>query len=175
MTLRVQELHMLLCYNCLMERKGMPREAIGIFSVLLILVVILGGYLFFNKNSETEKSSVTDIAVARPNLVVHGTNLDQVEIWVVPTGTNILPDDYHQIGSAKLAETEDNVQTWNFVIPEEPVLATSIFAKGYAKGKLIGHVALPSVGATAIYESLWGSTTDGTPLTPEEVGSSTEE
>lgn len=103
--------------------------------------------------------TISAVFIERPYLVAKGTNLAKVEFWAVPTGTNITPDAYQKLGEARWAETTGATQRWQLPIPQNPLLVTEIFAKGLNEtGTVVASSSLPLIGASAIYEALWGTT-----------------
>ena len=103
--------------------------------------------------------AITAITIKQPNIVVTAANLKRVELWEVPTGTNVTENDYQKVDTMNLAKTDpDGVQTWTLLIPSAPILATQIFAKGFdSDGNEVGRVVLPATGASELYDELWGS------------------
>ena len=85
---------------------------------------------------------VRSIDIQRPNIVIRGAYLDKVEVWAVPTGTGITPDEFVLLGNATRRGSAGGKETWLFPIPVCPtdtrLLATEIFVKGFdAKGALV--------------------------------------
>ena len=103
-------------------------------------------------------AAINDIVIQKPNLVVHGRNLARVEVWAIPTGTNVTADSYQKLGDATLAETSRaGMQEWTLPIPERPLLITELFAQGFdASNASVGRVSAPQTGASALYDALWG-------------------
>jgi len=101
--------------------------------------------------------------VERPNIVIRGANLYTVEVWAIPTGTEITPDTYVLLGNAKRSNAAGPNETWVFRIPpcnpmDTRLLATEILAKGFdAKGTVIGTKSLLYRGASAVHEALCGT------------------
>ena len=110
----------------------------------------------------TKHPQLRHIEVQRPNVVTRGAYLDKVEVWAVPTGTGITPDEYVLLGNAKRKNAGGSNEIWLFPIPscatDTRLTATEIFAKGFdAKGTFIGKKSLPYVGASAVHEALCGA------------------
>jgi len=83
--------------------------------------------------------------------------LSKVELWAIPTGTGITPDEYTLLGTAKRRNAAGQNEIWVFPIPSGPLSVTDIFAKGFdGQGRLIGTKSLPEKGASQIYDALWG-------------------
>jgi hypothetical protein len=96
----------------------------------------------------------------RPNLVIRGAYLHRVEVWAIPTGTEITPDEYARLGDAKRSNAAGPKELWLFPIPPCPtgISATGIFAKGFdAQGIPIGTKSLPYNGASELYDALCGA------------------
>ena len=108
-----------------------------------------------------DHSQVRTMQVRRPNIVIGGAYLSKVELWAVPTGTEITPDEYVLLGDAKRSNAAGHKEMWVFPIPpcetDTRLLATEIFAKGFrANGDAVGIKSLPYSGASAVYEALCG-------------------
>ncbi len=102
------------------------------------------------------------VEIRRPNVVIHGAYLDKVEVWAVPTGTGVSPDQYVLLGNAKRRNAEGSNEIWLFPIPscatDTRLTASEIFAKGFdTKETLIGKKSLPYVGASAVHHALCGA------------------
>lgn len=101
--------------------------------------------------------TIRSVEVKRPNILVRGANLAKVEIWAAPTGTQVTPEMYLRLGTAKRLGAAGNNELWVFPIPPEPFSAAGIFAKGFdANGKAVVTKSLPYYGASDLYEALWG-------------------
>ncbi|MCU0678922.1 MAG: hypothetical protein MUC28_00550 [Planctomycetes bacterium] len=146
-----------------------------VFLTLVFLASLAGGSLIAasvipalkvnTAETETaaEKAELIGFSAVKPNLTATGRELEKIEIWAVPSGTDVTPDNYQMLGTAILAETTAGEQTWQFPIPAEPILASEIFAQGYDRaGLAIGQVSLPFTGTAEIYNELWGSGSAGT-------------
>jgi hypothetical protein len=106
-------------------------------------------------------SQLRSIAVRRPNVVVRGSHLYKVEIWAIPTGTGITPDEYVLLGNAQRNNAAGAKEIWIFLIlpcaTDTRLLATDIFARALnAKGAVIGTKSLSFSGASAVHEALCG-------------------
>ncbi len=109
-----------------------------------------------------KQPQLRSIKVAQPNIVIRGSYLDKVEVWAVPTGTGITPDEYVLLGTAKRRNAAGSKEIWLFPIPpcatDTRLLATEVFANGFdAKGTLIGKKSLPYAGASAVHDALCGA------------------
>jgi hypothetical protein len=124
-------------------------------SGLIFRVLALGLHSFSQPSHQ--HAIIRSTGVKRPNIVVRGENLSKVEVWAVPTGTGITPDEYTLLGTAIRRNAAGQNEVWLFPIPLGPLSATAIFAKGFdADGKLVGTKSLPYQDATQIYAALWG-------------------
>jgi len=124
-------------------------------SLLIFSVLALGLHSFSQPSHQ--RAIIRSIRVKRPSIVVRGANLSRVEVWAVPTGTGITPDEYALLGTANRRNAAGQNEVWVFPIPSGPLSATDIFAKGFnAEGKRVGTKSLPYQGASQIYHALWG-------------------
>ena len=107
------------------------------------------------------RPKLASIEVARPNIVVQGSFLTRVEIWAIPTGTDIKPEQYVLLGKATRTTPAGPKETWLFRIPacnDTRLLATGIFAKGFdGFGTEIGKKSLSASGASAVHDALCGA------------------
>ncbi len=138
------------------------------------MVALGGAAYYFYYLPQSRKTSIpqptvgqlVSFEVSRPNLVAVGRNLSKVEIWAVPTGTGITPQDYSLLGEASSSTSASGQQNWIFPIPQNPILATEIFARGFdLQGNKVGDKSLPLTGATEIYNALWGPETSEEEIT----------
>lgn len=133
----------------------------------LVLLVLISGFFLLSQNSGTSSSqslpTILDVSVQNNSFVVKGRNLNQVEVWAVPSGTDIGQEAYQKIGDATPSQaTTSTDQTWTLAVPSSPMLITQLFARGYGEnGISTGDVFFPYTGATEIYQALWGSSEDG--------------
>lgn len=132
-----------------------------IFIVLIIGLVSYGIFYLIQKSTSDSGQSlnpaITSLTLEKPNFVVKGRGLAKVEVWAIPTGTDITEASYVKIGIAD-AELPLSIgeQRFNIPIPKEPILLTEIFARGFdEKGRLVGKVTLNIKGASDIYRELW--------------------
>jgi hypothetical protein len=100
--------------------------------------------------------------VTRPNIVVHGAYLNRVEVWAVPTGTGITPNQYVLLGRATRSNVVGPKETWLLRIPscatDTRLQATEIFVQAFdGFGVNIGKKSLPFEGASAVHEALCGT------------------
>lgn len=144
----------------------MQNKTLGLIgAVLIIILAIVLGVWAYNSATPASTASLAAFRAEKPNLVVEGANLSKVEIWAVPTGTGVTEDQYQKLGDATLTNTgSTSTQRWIFQIPRDPISATDVLAKGFdAKGNTVGTLSLSinggttTAGATAIYNTLWGT------------------
>lgn len=140
---------------------------LGVLAIVLLLW--LGIYAYENivvssgvpiSDRQNQAGMLTAFLVARPNLIVDGSNLGKVEIWAVPASANeISEEDYKLLGAAALQPGGDSLtQIWTLPIPAEPVTSTEIFAKGFdMRGDFVGQISLPYLGATQIWNAIWAA------------------
>jgi hypothetical protein len=101
------------------------------------------------------------VQVKRPNILLRGAYLSKVEVWPVPTGTGITPEQFVLLGNARRITSTGVEELWSFPIPpcetDTRQLATEVFVKGFnGKGDVAGIKSLPYSGATAVHEALCG-------------------
>lgn len=115
------------------------------------------------------ESQITAFSVEQPFFVARGRGLSRVEVWAIPTGTNITEEQHVLLGKAQNFSAEGNgEQVWRTDIPQQPVLAVEIFAKGYTRrGDEVGRISLTASGATDIYNKLWGGESSNAPRITE--------
>lgn len=131
-----------------------------IFIILVVGLVTYGIYYFIKRSTTDEgtvlQPTITSLTLEKPNFVIKGRGLAKVEVWAIPTGTNITEAQHVKIGIAELKTPNAKEQAWLIPIPREPLLLTEIFAKGFdQEGHLVGKVSLPITGASDIYRDLW--------------------
>jgi len=112
--------------------------------------------------SATSHPRLRTIEIRRPNVVIRGAYLHKVEVWAIPRGRGITPDEYVVLGSAQRSNAAGPKEIWLFPIPpcatETRLLATGIFAKAFDKeGTVIGTKSLPYNGASAVHKALCGT------------------
>jgi hypothetical protein len=103
------------------------------------------------------------VRVVRPNIVVYGSYLARVEIWVEPTGTEVGES---VIGEAKRAGRAGGHEKWIFAISQltgypHPIMVVNILAKGYdARGKMVGEKSLGFNNPGELNKELYGKIPD---------------
>ncbi len=144
----------------------MQNKAFSKFLILIILAVLVGGGIFIYqywwlpkeeaKNHAISEAQVKEILIQKPNLVITGENLSEVQIYMVPTGTDVDPETMSKIENATKQSEINDEQVWIYQYPKD-LLITNIFAKGFDNnGNFIGKIDLPIVGATALWDALYG-------------------
>lgn len=134
-------------------------------SLLIVFAVLSGGVHLYLKHKPAlqevftkEVSQIESIGMEDNIFIIRGIDLSTVELWVVPTGTEIDEEDNMKIGNAYMRLKSELGEVWAFPVPREPLLVTEIYAKGYdKKGREVGKVLFPIVGATDIYNALWAN------------------
>jgi len=126
-----------------------------------LLVFLLFG-LATNSSAAPRRqhAELHSVAVKRPNIVVRGAYLGKVEIWAVPTGTEITENEYALVGNAKRNNDAGRNEIWVLPITcTSPLIpSTEVFVKGFdANGNEIGKKSLPYNTLTGIYEALCGA------------------
>lgn len=106
-------------------------------------------------------SELQTVQISRPHIIIRGAYLSRVEIWAIPTGTGITPEEFVLLGNAHRANQAGNHEIWIFPTPscdtDRFLLATEVFAKGFSdNGDVIGTKSLPYRGATEVHEALCG-------------------
>ena len=104
-----------------------------------------------------KRSQLQSVEVKRPNIVIRGSYLGKIEVWAVPTGTGITPDEYTLLGHARRKTTAGRNEEWSFEVDCASLLATEVFVTAFdGKGKTVGIKPLPYAGATEINDALCG-------------------
>jgi len=107
--------------------------------------------------AQYDQSRLRSIAVKRPNIIVRGAYLSKVEVWAVPTGTEITEDEYELLGDATRSNSAGPNEVWTFSVPCNEFLATEVFVTAFdSHGKAIGTKSLPYQGATELFEAVCG-------------------
>jgi hypothetical protein len=126
------------------------------------IIVLFGVSLATAAAQPAGRPKLLGVEVTRPNIVVHGAYLSRVEIWAVPTGTGITPNEFVLLGKATRSNAVGPKEVWLFRIPscaiDTRLLATEIFVRAFdVTGVSIGKKSLPFEGASAIHEALCGT------------------
>lgn len=143
-----------------------------IITLLALVAAIAIGWQVYGMNQEdrvgggqmdrASKAQILGFVVTKPHFVAQGVSLDKVEVWAIPTGTEITEASYQKIGDMTLTKMDTvesvEVQTWQLPIPQEPILATEIFIVGFnsVRGQ-IGKLSLLEKGATEIHDAIWAT------------------
>ena len=131
----------------------MKRSTIVLSGIGIILVAC--GILFFSYY--TSRAQILHFAVQKPNFTATGKNLSKVQVWAIPTGTNVMPADYLLIDTMTEAGTKNGTQSFVAQIPKDPILVSDFFVKGFNKnGDVVGEISLPYKNPTALYTAIWG-------------------
>jgi hypothetical protein len=87
-----------------------------------------------------------------------GAYLGKVEVWAVPTGTGIGPEEYVLVGNARRQTVAGRNEVWLFPIDCTHLIpSTEVFVKGFDQtGKTVGAKSLPYRGATEIKNAICG-------------------
>jgi len=107
----------------------------------------------------TKRALLRSVKIRRPNIFIRGAYLGKVEVWAVPTGTGITPDEYALVGTATRQAAAGQNETWLFPIDcTSPLIpSTEVFVKAFDQtGKAVGTKSLPYSGASEISDALCG-------------------
>ena len=110
-------------------------------------------------HAESTTSAIQTIRIIRPNIVVTGSNLTRVEIWLEPTGTGVGPA---PVGNAKRITVQGIHEKWIFPISSLPgypdaIMASNAFAIAYDRsGREVGSKSLGLLGITQFNSALYG-------------------
>ncbi len=151
----------------------MTKKNLIFFIIFVVLVGLITLIVATRPGVKPGESKLETFVVQKPYLIATGKALSKVDIIAVPTGTGITEADYQILGSAQLQGEQDGTQLWRLAIPNDPVLATEIFAQGYAtNGTKTNKISLPITGATEIYNTLWSTSQSSVSGTIKSVGAS---
>jgi len=105
----------------------------------------------------TKRALISSVEVKRPYIIIGGSYLGKIEVWAVPTGTGITPDEYALLGHARRRTAAGQSEEWVFEVDCASLLATQVFVTAFdRKGKTVGIKPLPYTGATEINDALCG-------------------
>lgn len=128
----------------------------------MIVIGLLFGATHFFKNKDTgevaevKKGFVTGLVAERPHFLITSEGLKEVEVYAVPTGTNVTVDQYLSLGKTSEYTEIDGKQKWTVPIPVEPMLFANIFAVGMDnQGNSSDRFYFALSGASDIYSALW--------------------
>jgi hypothetical protein len=122
---------------------------------IFVLLSLLG--LAIDAAPAVKQAQLQSIEVQRPNIVIHGSYLGKIEVWAVPTGTGITPDEYVLLGHATRTTAAGQNEAWVFAVDCGSLLATQVFVSAFdKKGKAVGVKPLPYNGASEINDALCG-------------------
>lgn len=123
----------------------------------LLIYVLIGLETASLAAPPVKPAQLRAIEVKRPNIVIRGAYLGRVEVWAVPSGTGITPDEYGLVGNARRRSTAGRNEIWLFPIAcTSPLIpSTEVFVKGFdVKGNEVGTKSLPYSGASEIADAL---------------------
>src|SRR5438477_10525618 len=104
-------------------------------SLLIFSVLALGLHSFSQPSHQ--RAIIRSTGVKRPNIVVLGANLSKVEIWAIPTGTGIMPDEYILLGTANRRNAAGHNEVWAFPYPFGSFFVMEILVKVFESGGLL--------------------------------------
>jgi len=110
----------------------------------------------------TREAKLNRVEVKRPNVVIRGAYLSKVELWAVPSGTEITPDMAGVVGSATRSSKAGSKEVWLFSVEpcpldEKGISVTEVFVKAFDRqGKVVATKSLPYHGASEVHEGLCG-------------------
>lgn len=87
------------------------------FKYLVALVIVLAGIVAFAYLHQSGRAyptvDVTAIFLQKLDIAIDGTQLARVEVWAMPTGTDVTEDQYQHLGDATLASASPGAtQHW---------------------------------------------------------------
>ncbi len=123
-------------------------------------LVIAAGSLYLSpapaSGLPASRAELIGFTVMESNFVALGRGLSKVEVRAVPPGTGAGGSEYALLGEAKLTAGTSTLQTWTLAVPDHPMPATQIFARGFGpSGMDAGVIFLPYSGMAALYDALW--------------------
>ena len=140
----------------------------------MVLLVAVGVFVFWvtKKNGEVlpepgNRGEIASFVVNEEGFDIETINISKVEIWALPTGTEVSEESAVFLGIPKLigdvcltllSVGGDTFCSFRLAIPDEPQLFSEVYVIGRDQaGEEIARKYLPYTGATEIYEALWGS------------------
>ncbi len=133
-------------------------------SIVVAIIIVIVGVRYYSSHKQgidnffvSKEAKIESLGIENRSFVVRGQHLSNVEVWVIPAGTDITENDHLRLGSMMLANEVGDAEVWKADIPDEPLLITSVYAKGFSDAKEVGRATLSVVGATDVYNALWGS------------------
>jgi len=147
------------------NKNGLKQIVLIVLGIVIAVGLLFGITLYFKKDKKVEDVGVTktpkviSFVVDRPYFVVGGINLEKINIYGVPMGTNVSESSHLLISTTTVATEKNDEQIWKGLIPQEPILLSDIYAVGFDElGKKTERLYFSLRGATDIYNALWVST-----------------
>src|SRR5436190_14378150 len=80
-----------------------------------------------------KRAQLRSVEVNMHKIVVRGAYLGKVEVWAVPTGTGITPNEYALVGNARRKTAAGRNELWSFQIKctSPLILSTEVFVKAF--------------------------------------------
>lgn len=131
-------------------------------AIFIVIILVLAGFIIWkfdylpndtDDGKDVPEGIITGFTIEKPVFVVTAENLSRVEIVgrSAISGRGEVP-----FGLATRGSDDGTEQVWKLLVPQEPILLTEIFARGYdLNGREVETVSLPYFGATNVYRALW--------------------
>jgi len=149
----------------MMENKNSTSKIVYTVIAIVVAIGLLFGMTFFFKKDKgmsttvEKKASLDSIVVNLPFFEVEAKNVSKIEIYGIPTGTEVTDADHVLLSVAEKVREDSQGQLWKGKIPEEPLLLSQIYAIGFdAEGNKTEKLFFALTGATDIYNALWQNT-----------------
>src|SRR5437899_2436665 len=99
-------------------------------NTLLVAAMVMLGMACLTAQ-QARHSLFGTIEVNKSDIVIHGAHLQRVEVWAIPTGTGITPDEYVLLGKEPLAgrpaSGPSSLGCWLSPPPAKPLAGASSF------------------------------------------------
>lgn len=138
-----------------------------IYTLLILALLIIAGLFWAfrserSNNSLSKSGDILSARVERPNIIIETREVTGLEVFGLPTGTEVTMEDAVSLGRPVYVSENNGLQTWTLAIPAEPMLITNIFIKGVDRRDVaVKDYEMKEVGATELYYLLWGNPASG--------------